>query len=158
MDRNGRRAYVDLQAAGGVEPARLERSRGLRVRRVSRGGYEVGGGKEPHYGDLYTRRMPRCDCGDHIWRARVCRHILAAMLREGDERVIAPGDLRPHPRMLGQGDGKLTAGPLAGVEVPLIELRRDYFAAMRWDPETGHLARARAEELGIDTLLEGYLA
>lgn len=89
MDRNGRRAYVDLQAAGGVDPARLERSLGLRVRRVSRGRYEVWGGKEPHYVDLYTRRMPRCNCGDHIWRDRVCKHILAVMLREGDERVIA---------------------------------------------------------------------
>lgn len=73
--------------------------------------------------------------------------------REG----IKPEDFRPHPRMLGQGDGKLTAGPLAGVQPPLIELRRDYFTAMHWHPETGHLARARARELGIDELLAGYL-
>lgn len=82
------RPWVDLKAAGGVDPARLERSLGLRVRRVGRGRYQVTGGAEPHWVDLYTRRMPRCDCGDHLWRERVCKHILAVMLREGDERVI----------------------------------------------------------------------
>ncbi|HEX6940759.1 MAG TPA: hypothetical protein VF158_15190 [Longimicrobiales bacterium] len=87
-DTHGRRAYVDLLAAGGVDPARLERSLGLRVRRVGWGRYRVWGGREPHWVDLYTRRLPRCDCGDHIWRETVCKHILAAMLREGDDRVI----------------------------------------------------------------------
>jgi aldehyde:ferredoxin oxidoreductase len=74
--------------------------------------------------------------------------------REG----VAPADLAPHPRMLGDGDGALTAGPLAGSKPPLLALRRDYFAAMRWDPDTGHLARERAEALGIDDLLDGYLS
>ena len=32
--------------------------------------------------------MPRCDCGDHLWRDRVCKHMLAALLREGDEQVL----------------------------------------------------------------------
>jgi hypothetical protein len=49
----------------------------------------VTGGDEPHWVDLYTRQLPRCDCGDHLWRERVCKHILAVMLREGDERVIS---------------------------------------------------------------------
>jgi len=31
---------------------------------------------------------PRCDCGDHLWRERICKHILAALLREGNERVV----------------------------------------------------------------------
>lgn len=88
MFADGNRAHVDLRAAGGVDPARLERSLGLRVRRVGPGRYQVWGGREPHWVDLYTRRLPRCDCGDHIWRERVCKHILAVMLREGDERVI----------------------------------------------------------------------
>lgn len=87
-DGTRRRPYVDVDAAGGVEPGRLVRSLGLRVRRVGRGRYLVWGGREPHWVDLYTRRMPRCDCGDHIWRERVCKHILAVLLREGDERVI----------------------------------------------------------------------
>lgn len=79
---------LDLRAAGGVDLARLERALGLRVRRIGVGRYEVTGGREPHWVDLYTRRMPRCDCGDHIWRERVCKHILAVLLREGDERVL----------------------------------------------------------------------
>lgn len=80
--------YIDVKAAGGVDPLRLERSLGLEVRRVGRGRYLVTGGAEPHWVDLYTRRLPRCDCGDHLWRERVCKHILAVLLREGDERVI----------------------------------------------------------------------
>jgi aldehyde:ferredoxin oxidoreductase len=74
--------------------------------------------------------------------------------REG----IAPAAFAPHPRMLGEGDGNLPAGPLKGVRVPLPMLRDDYFAAMRWDPTTGRLARARAEELGIAELLGEYVA
>ncbi|HEX7051391.1 MAG TPA: SWIM zinc finger family protein [Longimicrobiales bacterium] len=88
MERPGIPARIDLHAAGGVDPQRLERSLGLHVRRVGRGRYRVWGGREPHWVDLYTRRLPRCDCGDHLWRERVCKHILAVMLREGDERVI----------------------------------------------------------------------
>jgi hypothetical protein len=38
--------------------------------------------------DLHTTYHPRCDCGDHLWREAICKHILAAMLREGDERVL----------------------------------------------------------------------
>ena len=59
--------------------------------------------------------------------------------------------------MMGQGDGLLDDGPLRGVTVPLEELRRDYYTAMHWNPETGHLAAQRARELGIDGLLAGYL-
>lgn len=69
--------------------------------------------------------------------------------REG----IRPGDFVPHRRLLGEGDGALTAGPLRGVRAPLVELRRDFFAAMQWDLETGRLSRARAAELGLTELL-----
>lgn len=89
MNRYHRTPHIDIAAAGGVDLARLERSLELRVRRVGPGRYLVTGGEEPHWVDLYTKRFPRCDCGDHIWRERVCKHILAVMLREGDERVIA---------------------------------------------------------------------
>jgi aldehyde:ferredoxin oxidoreductase len=74
--------------------------------------------------------------------------------REG----ITPEDFKPHPRMMGLGDGKLDAGPLRGVSVPLIDMRRDYFTAMGWDPATGVLTRDRAKALGLETLLEGHLA
>jgi hypothetical protein len=79
---------IDMDAAGGVEAGRLERCLGLEVEQVGPGRYVVTGGTEPHWVDLYNRFVPRCDCGDHLWRERVCKHILAAMLREGNERVI----------------------------------------------------------------------
>ena len=79
---------VDIRAAGGVDLARLERSLGLRVEAAGRGRYRVSGGGEPHWVDLHTTHHPRCDCGDHLWREEVCKHNLAAMLREGDERVL----------------------------------------------------------------------
>lgn len=81
-------ALIDMAAAGGVDPSRLERCLGLEVRPQGRGRYHVSGGAEPHWVDLFTTNQPRCDCGDHLWRERVCKHILAAMLREGDERVL----------------------------------------------------------------------
>jgi aldehyde:ferredoxin oxidoreductase len=88
-------------------------------------------------------------CGERIQALRS-----AFNLREG----LVPSDFAPHPRMFGEGDGLLEAGPLRGVTVPIDRLRRDYFAAMRWDPESGRLSRARAEELGIAELLAGHLA
>ena len=46
------------------------------------------GGEEPHWVDLYTAAYPRCDCADHLWRDAICKHILAALIREGNERII----------------------------------------------------------------------
>lgn len=79
---------IDFDAAGGVDLDRLSRGLRLRGERVGRGRYHVTGGRHDHWVDLYTTAHPRCDCGDHLWRDRICKHILAAMLREGDERVI----------------------------------------------------------------------
>jgi aldehyde:ferredoxin oxidoreductase len=73
--------------------------------------------------------------------------------REG----IKPADFQPHPRMLGAGDGNLQSGPLKGVTVPLAQLKDDYYRAMHWNLQTGHLARARADALGMTDLLQGYL-
>jgi aldehyde:ferredoxin oxidoreductase len=86
-------------------------------------------------------------CGERIQNLRA-----AFNRREG----IKPADFAPHPRMLGEGDGHLDAGPLRGVRVPLPMLRDDYFASMQWNKATGHVSRARAEELGIGDLLQGY--
>ena len=86
-------------------------------------------------------------CGERIQNLRA-----AFNRREG----VLPGDFVPHPRMLGEGDGNLPAGPLKGVRVALPMLRDDYFASMRWNTKTGHLAKSRAEELGMSELLEGY--
>ena len=74
-------------------------------------------------------------------------------LREG----IKPADFKPHFRMSGEGEGKLTAGPLRGITVPLHELKRDYYRAMNWNPDSGLLHRDRAVALGIDELLGDYV-
>jgi aldehyde:ferredoxin oxidoreductase len=73
--------------------------------------------------------------------------------REG----IKPADFQPHPRMLGEGDGNLQNGPLKGVTVPLPQLKDDYYRAMHWNPQTGNLAKARADQLGMTELLQGYV-
>ena len=80
---------IDFEAAGGVDLDRLERSLGLAGERVGHGRYHVLGGDSDHWVDLYTTSHPRCDCGDHLWRERICKHILAALLREGNDRVVS---------------------------------------------------------------------
>jgi len=86
-------------------------------------------------------------CGERIQNLRA-----AFNRREG----IKPGDFQPHPRMLGEGDGHLDAGPLRGVRVPLPVLKDDYYSAMHWNKQTGHVSKARAQELGMADLLDGY--
>jgi hypothetical protein len=80
---------IDFERAGGVDLDRLERSLGLRSERIGVGRFRVTGGDQDHWVDLYTASHPRCDCGDHLWRERICKHILAALLREGNERVVS---------------------------------------------------------------------
>jgi hypothetical protein len=79
---------INFEMAGGVDVARLERSLALKGRRVGEGRYHFTGGAREHWVDLYTALHPRCDCGDHLWRDRICKHILAALLREGNEGVV----------------------------------------------------------------------
>jgi hypothetical protein len=79
---------ISFEAAGGVDLDRLERSLVLGGERVGDGRYRITGGAQVHWVDLHTTAHPRCDCGDHLWRDRICKHILAALLREGDERVL----------------------------------------------------------------------
>lgn len=88
-------------------------------------------------------------CGERIQNLRNAFNV-----REG----ISPSDFKPHARMMGEGDGRLDTGPLAGVQAPLEELKRDYYEAMDWDPDTGRLSRGRAERLGMDDLLDAQLA
>jgi hypothetical protein len=80
--------FIDFDATGALDLARLERGLELRAERIGPGRYRVDGGELPHWVDLCTAELPRCDCGDHLWRDQVCKHILAALLREGDERVL----------------------------------------------------------------------
>ena len=86
-------------------------------------------------------------CGERIQNLRA-----AFNRREG----IRPADFAPHPRMLGEGDGNLAAGPLKGVRVPLPVLKDDYYRSMHWNATSGNLSKARATELGMGELLDGY--
>jgi hypothetical protein len=79
---------INFDLAGGVDSTRLERSLALKGSRVGEGRYRFTGGAQEHWVDLYTASYPRCDCGDHLWREQICKHILAALLREGNERVV----------------------------------------------------------------------
>jgi aldehyde:ferredoxin oxidoreductase len=87
-------------------------------------------------------------CGERIQDLRNAFNV-----REG----IGPVDFKPPPRMFGEGDGLLKAGPLRGIVVPIDQLRRDYYSAMGWNAKTGRLSRERAERLRIADLLEGWL-
>ncbi|HJP57478.1 MAG TPA: SWIM zinc finger family protein [Gemmatimonadales bacterium] len=81
------RPAIDLARAG-IDLDRLERSLFLSGHPVGTGQYRVTGGEHEHWVDLYTAAHPRCDCGDHLWRDAVCKHILAALLREGNGDVV----------------------------------------------------------------------
>jgi SWIM zinc finger len=85
----GRVPAIDFDALGGVDLDRLERGLQLDARRVGEGRYHVRGGSHDHWVDLYSTSHPRCDCGDHLWRDQLCKHILAALLREGNDRVVS---------------------------------------------------------------------
>ena len=78
--------------AGGlaVDLDRLERGVQLTAERAGARRFRVSGGRSEHWVDLgATGARPRCDCGDYLWRDRDCKHILAAMLHEGNLGVIS---------------------------------------------------------------------
>jgi hypothetical protein len=79
---------MEYEAADSVDFDRLERSLLLQAEKTGYGQYRVAGGAQEHWVDLYTASHPKCDCGDYLWRDRICKHILAALLREGNERVL----------------------------------------------------------------------
>ena len=79
---------INFEMAGGVDIARLERSLALKGDRIGEGRYHFTGGAQDHWVDLYTTLHPRCDCGAYVWRERICKHILAALIREGNEGVV----------------------------------------------------------------------
>jgi len=77
-----------MEVEGGVDFVRLERGLGLQARKVDNGRYHVTGGASDHWVDILPDAAPHCDCGDYLWRERICKHILAALLREGNEEVV----------------------------------------------------------------------
>ena len=73
-----------------VDLDRLERGVQLTAERTGPRRFRVTGGSSEHWVDLgATGARPRCDCGDYLWRDRECKHILAAMLHEGNLGVIS---------------------------------------------------------------------
>ena len=76
--------------AAKIDLDRLERGVQLVCEKVDAGRYRVTGGAHEHWVDLgATGAGPKCDCGDYLWRDQVCKHILAAMLQEGNTSVIS---------------------------------------------------------------------
>lgn len=49
----------------------------LSVEQTGPGQFYVTGGKEPHWVNLSHMDVPMCDCGDHLWRDRLCKHVRA---------------------------------------------------------------------------------
>lgn len=88
---------------GGIDPIRLEKALTLTVRSAHQDGtgevldgcYFAVDAAHPeddtggHWVDLYSADVPRCDCGDHTFREVVCKHILAALLVEGEPLVVS---------------------------------------------------------------------
>lgn len=65
----------------------VQRAMELTVEMLGRGRFKVSGGYEPHYLDLYDPEHNRCDCHDHNWRNRMCKHLAAVLIRLGDYRM-----------------------------------------------------------------------
>ncbi len=82
------RILIDLTAPGAIDLHRLARAVTLKARRIGEGRYRITGGSEPHYVDLCSPDVPRCDCPDHLLRERVCKHLLAALICERHPRVF----------------------------------------------------------------------
>ena len=72
-----------------MELGRVERGVQLACEPIGDGRYRVSGGGSVHWVDLKSSDHPRCDCGDYLWRESICKHIIAARLREGDEAALS---------------------------------------------------------------------
>jgi hypothetical protein len=69
-----------------IDRDRLSRALLLGTARLSRGQFRVFAPtdplREPHYVDLVSADVPRCDCGDYEFRSVLCKHIIACLLAE----------------------------------------------------------------------------
>lgn len=71
-----------------LDAARAERSLSLAVHPQGGGHYRVTGGEEAHEVNLRDPMVPLCDCADHTWRGKVCKHLVACLIVLGDPRAI----------------------------------------------------------------------
>jgi aldehyde:ferredoxin oxidoreductase len=69
-------------------------------------------------------------------------------LREG----IQQAEVKLPPRMAGRPP--MNEGPLAGITIDIETLTREYNEAMGWDPDTGYIADATLERLGLKQLVD----
>lgn len=72
-----------------IEMGRVERGVQLDCEPMGDSRYLVTGGDTTHWVDLVSPDHPRCDCGDYLWRDMICKHIIAARLREGDQQILS---------------------------------------------------------------------
>lgn len=66
--------------SGWLDADTVRRSASLRVEPTGEGVYLVDGGEEPHWVNTRDQSAPACDCGDHLFRDRACKHVVAALL------------------------------------------------------------------------------
>lgn len=87
----------DLRDA--IDPKRLARSQSIVLYSVDEDGHDLParhylavGGDSKHY--LHTSPHLHCDCEDFSWHGHrwVCKHLLAALVEENDQRVIKKGE------------------------------------------------------------------
>ena len=101
-----------------VDPGRLHRAIWLDIERMGPGRYKVEGGRDPHSVDL---AVGGCDCADAAYRKAVCKHELAARLREGDPmviralRLIVPEPVGSSRRAMCPSDGRSGRGTLGDI-------------------------------------------
>jgi aldehyde:ferredoxin oxidoreductase len=67
-------------------------------------------------------------------------------IREG----IKPVEVKMNPRA--RGEPPIDYGPLKGIAPEFDALRREFYQAMGWDPETGHPTAKTLDELGLSEL------
>ena len=78
---------IDFTKLPEIDEERLERALSFRAVAMDVAGqYKILNAtdplREPHYVDLVSSDIPRCDCGDHEYRNQLCKHILCALLHE----------------------------------------------------------------------------
>lgn len=79
---NGRPLDLDSPFRPPLDMDVVERARLLDVERISAAGFRVGGGEDEHHVAL----LPyfECHCGDFLYRSRICKHLVAALISVGD--------------------------------------------------------------------------
>ncbi|HET7229984.1 MAG TPA: SWIM zinc finger family protein [Longimicrobium sp.] len=77
-------AFLASLPPGWADADMVTRAASLKVEPVNPGVYMVDGGAEPHWVNTVDDDVPGCDCGDHVWRDRICKHALAVLLHDRD--------------------------------------------------------------------------